>query len=71
MANKRIIDLGVAASVTNANVMEVDDAAFIESKQATVEVITQVERDARIAQDNVIEAGTGLETDGTYTAPAG
>ena len=71
MANKRINDLTNSASVLNSYVMEVDDGTFIESKKATVEVITQIERDARIAQDNVIEAGAGLNADGTYTAPAG
>jgi len=71
MANKRINDLTNSASVLNSYVMEVDDGTFVESKKATVEVITQIERDARIAQDNVIEAGAGLNADGTYTPPAG
>ena len=71
MANKRINDLTGSASVLNSYVMEVDDGTFVESKKATVEVVTQIERDARIAQDNVIEAGAGLNADGTYTPPAG
>jgi len=69
--SKRINDLTQETTVTDGMFVEVDDPSFIQSKKATVEEITETERTARIAQNNVIEAGAGLNADGTYTPPAG
>ena len=71
MADKRIRDLTQEAAVTNGMFIAVDDAGFAEAKKATVEEVTEIERTARIAQDNVIEASVGLNADGTFTPPAG
>ena len=71
MANKRTIDLTTESSVTNGMYMLVDDASFIEAKKATVEEVTEIERTARVAQDDAIEAGAGLDADGSFSPDAG
>ena len=70
MANKRINDLTTEASVTDSMYVEVDEPGFAESKKATIEEITEIERTARQAQDDVIEASVGLNADGSFTPPA-
>jgi len=70
MANKRIIELTTENSVTNDMYIAVDDSGFAETKKATVEEVTEIERTARQVQDNVIEASCGLNADGSFTPPA-
>lgn len=71
MANKLISELTSLATVANADEMEVQKSGEVVTKKATVEAVTKVERDARIAQDNVIELGVGLAAAGTYVVPTG
>lgn len=71
MANKIINDLTNQAAVANADEMEVQVIGEAQTKKATVEVVTEVERDARVLQDNTIEAGVGLTAGGNYDTPAG
>jgi len=71
MANKLISELTTLATVANADELEVQKSGELVTKRATVEAVTKVERDARIAQDNVIEAGIGSNADGTYNTPSG
>jgi len=73
MANKRISELTelTSGNVENEDWFEVQEADVAESKKITLENATKIERDARIAQDNVIEAGIGSNTDGTYNTPSG
>lgn len=71
MANKLISELTNLATVANADEMEVQASGATVTKKATVEAVTKVERDARIAQDNVIEASVGLDADGSYPGFSG
>ena len=66
MANKRISDLTNQATIANADLLEVQVSGEVVTKKATVEVVTKTERDARIAQDDVIEASCGLTAAGAY-----
>lgn len=68
MANKRIIDLTEDGSYDGDNYIEVDQAGNPESYKQKVSVIVNEEATDRADQDDVIEAGCGLETDGTYDA---
>ena len=71
MANKRIVDLTTQAAIVDADWLEVQVSTESVTKKASVNVVTKVERDARIAQDDVIEAGVGLAAAGTYVTPVG
>ena len=71
MANKLISELTNLATVANADEVEVQKSGEVVTKKATVEAITKVERDARKAQDDAIELGVGLDTDGNYDTPSG
>ncbi len=71
MANKLISDLTPEAVTTDAYLVEVQDPDLKITRKATQEVVTEVERNARIAQDNVIELGVGSNADGTYNTPVG
>ena len=71
MANKRIVDLTTQAAIVDADWLEVQVSTEAVTKKSSVNVVTKVERDARIAQDDVIEAGVGLAAAGTYVTPVG
>lgn len=71
MANKLISDLTNQATTGSTFLLEVQDPATSITKKATELVVTKVERDARIAQDNVIEASCGLDADGSYPGFSG
>jgi hypothetical protein len=60
MADKRLKDLTAQATISDDLLVEVDDAAFSESKNVTVE---QINEDTR--------AGAGLDTDGSYAGHSG
>ena len=66
MANKLISDLGARGVVANSDLIEVQVSSESLTKKTNVEDLTKIERDARIAQDNVIEASVGLDADGSY-----
>lgn len=66
MANATINQLTAVSSVTNADEIEVQKSGEATTKKATVAQLTAVESAARAAQDDAIEAGVGLNTDGTY-----
>ena len=71
MANRRIIDLTQQAAIVDADWLEVQVSTEAVTKKSSVNVVTKVERDARIAQDNVIEASVGLTAAGAYDTPVG
>ena len=66
MANRRITELTNQGTFDGSLYVEVDDAAFPETKKMTLDILIGEEETAREDQDDVIEAGAGLETDGTY-----
>jgi len=66
MANKTITQLTAVASVAAIDEFEVQVSGEIGTKKCTLTQLTQVEATARAAQDDVIEAAVGLNTDGTY-----
>jgi len=68
MANKTINELTAVASVAASDEIEVQKSGETSTKKATLTQLTAVEAAARIAQDNVIEAGVGLNADGTYAS---
>lgn len=65
MANKTITQLSAVASVADIDEFEVQVSGELVTKKCTRKQLTQIEETARIAQDNVIEAGAGLNTNGT------
>lgn len=68
MANKIIHDLTAASGAAATDEFEIQVAGETVTKRVTLTQLTQVEATARAAQDDVIEAGAGLATDGTFTA---
>lgn len=67
MADIRIKDLPLEAAAAGASdYVEIDKGAYVQSHKITVDNLTSIERNAREGQDNVIEASSGLQTDGTY-----
>jgi hypothetical protein len=66
MANKTIAQLSSVAGVADADEFEVQVSGETVTKKCTRKQLTQIEETARIAQDDAIEAGAGLNTDGTY-----
>ena len=71
MANKLISQLtGGAANVQDTDVMEAQKNGELITKKFTGLQMRQVEKTERETQDNVIEASTGLNANGSYTAPA-
>lgn len=66
MGHKIITDLTAAASVADSTEMEVQVSGETVTKKATISQITETEKNAREAQDDVIEASVGLGTDGSY-----
>lgn len=71
MANKLISQLsGAAANVQDTDLMEVQKNGELITKKVTGLQVRAVEKSEREAQDNVIEAGAGLNANGTFTAPA-
>ena len=71
MANKLISDLTARGTILNSDMVEVQVSGQVITKRTTVEDLTKIERDARIAQDNVIEASSGFNADGSYPTPSG
>jgi len=73
MANKLISDLTLLTSgnIEGSDWLEIqeDDAGV--TKKVTVTVLNEIEAAARAAQDDVIEAAVGLDTDGTYPGFSG
>lgn len=65
MANKRIVDLSENNTYDGDLYVEVDDGG-VESEKMKLSVVLSEEEAAREDQDDVIEEGCGLETDGTY-----
>lgn len=70
MANKKISELTAVASVAATTEMEVQVSGETTTKKATVTQVLAVESTPRAAQDDAIEAGVGLNTDGTYVTLA-
>lgn len=70
MADKLISDLNAVASVVADDLFEVQKSTENVTKKATLTQVTAVEAAARAAQDDVIEAGCGLNANGTYTPEA-
>lgn len=68
MANKLISELTAKADPIGEDLMEVQDAYENVTKRSTITQVTSVEAAARAAQDNVIEAGAGLNANGTFVA---
>ena len=68
MANKLISELTAVASVVAADEVEVQKSGETTTKKATVTQLLAPEATARAAQDDVIEASCGLETNGTLAA---
>jgi len=68
MANKKISDLTAVSGVAAADLFEVQKSGETTSKKASLTQVTQVEVTARAAQDDVIEAGAGLNANGTFDA---
>lgn len=67
MANKKISELDtLVGNVAATDIVEVQKNGETSSKKATLTQLTAVEVAARVAQDDVIEAGVGLNTNGTY-----
>ena len=66
MANKRINDLTNNGTYDADLYVEVDKGALPEAQKMKLSVVLSDEETAREAQDDTIEAGAGLETDGTY-----
>ncbi len=66
MANKRVRDLTTNNTYNDDYYVEVDDAGFAEAQKMKLSVVVSDEAAARETQDDTIEAGCGLETDGTY-----
>lgn len=66
MANKTINQLTAVTSVVAADEIEVQKNGETVTKKATLTQLTNVEATARAAQDDAIEAGVGLNTDGTF-----
>jgi hypothetical protein len=64
--NKRIYELTTEGTITSTHYLAVDKSTFTAAKKVTVNELTRLERVARQTQDNTIEAGAGLETNGTY-----
>jgi hypothetical protein len=65
MPNSDIANLSAVATVTNADEMELQVLGEVITKKCSVAQLTQVEATARAVQDDVIEAGAGLNTNGT------
>jgi len=68
MANKTINQLTSVSSVATGDEIEIQKVGEPGTKKATVLQITVPEATARAAQDDAIEAGAGLNTNGTYPA---
>lgn len=68
MANKTITELTAVSSVTNADEVEVQKSGETTTKKATILQLNAVEAAARAAQDDVIEAAVGLNTNGSYAS---
>ena len=68
MANKTINQLTAAASAVAADEIEIQKAGETVTKKVTLTQLTAVEAAARAAQDNVIEAASGLTTAGAFAA---
>lgn len=68
MANKKISDLTAYATPTGDDLMEIQRTVENVTKKATITQVTATEAAARAAQDNVIEAGAGLNANGTFVA---
>ena len=66
MANKRINELTQVASVVATTELEVQTSGETTTKKATLTQVTAVEKAAREAQDDVIEASVGLSTAGAF-----
>lgn len=66
MANKTINELTAVTSLVAGDELEVQKSGETTTKKATVTQVLAVEATARAAQDDVIEAGVGLNTNGTY-----
>lgn len=66
MANKTIAQLSTVATVADIDEFEVQVSGETVTKKCTRKQLTQIEETARIAQDDVIEAAVGLNTNGTY-----
>ena len=73
MADKLIKGLTTlgSGSIENEDWLEIQEDDASTSKKVTVEVLNEIEAAARAAQDDVIEAGVGLNADGTYNTPSG
>ena len=65
-----ITQLGAVPSVADIDEFEVQVAGEVVTKKCTRKQLTQIEETARIAQDDVIKAGAGLNTNGTYNTLA-
>ena len=66
MGHKLISQLSSASTVVDADLIEVQKSGESITKKASVSLVTETERTARAAQDDVIELAVGLNTDGTY-----
>lgn len=66
MANRLISELDAVTSIISGDEVEVQQVGKTVTKRATITQINSVEATARAAQDDVIEAGVGLNTNGTY-----
>ena len=70
MANSDIHNLTAASGAVAADEFEIQKVGEVTTKKVTLTQLTQVEATARAAQDDIIEAGAGLGTDGTFPAMA-
>jgi hypothetical protein len=68
MPNSDIHNLTAVAGVAASDEFEIQPSTSTVTKRCTTTQITQIEETARITQDNVIEAGVGLNANGTYPA---
>jgi len=66
--NTRITGLSEQGTATNNTYFVVDKLGWQRAKKMSLQTVNSLEETSREAQDDVIEAGCGLEADGTYAA---